>query len=169
MGLIGSMIAQLFEKNIRADAWRFCDACSLRRTGTCLAHVPGMSRLATFLSVGVVALSVMVAGSADAQPKKKKPTAAEMNDVSAEFDRQAASSAITEVNLGKCKATNAARGEGHVTITFGTDGAAQSAQIDKGPWLGTPTAKCMIKEFKKAKIPAFRGEAVTVGKTFHFD
>ena len=41
-------------------------------------------------------------------------------------------------------------------------------KIDKGPWVGTPVAKCMTKEFKKAKVPAFKGDAVTVGKTFTF-
>jgi hypothetical protein len=120
----------------------------------------------------MLACIAVAATSAEAAPKskKKKPAeAAKTEEVSAEFDRQAAVTAITEVNLQKCKATNAAKGEGHVTITFSPAGAAQNAVIDKGPWIGTPVAKCMQREFKKAKVPAFKGAAVTVGKSFHFD
>lgn len=92
------------------------------------------------------------------------------DEASPDFDRTAASSSIVGVNLQKCKATNAPKGEGHVTITFTPAGAVQSVVVDKGPWVNTPVAKCMIKEFKKqAKVPAFRGEPVTVGKTFKFE
>jgi hypothetical protein len=123
----------------------------------------------------VLACVAVVAASADAAPKKKKKPAATETPKTEEaaatdFDRQAAVAAITEVSLQKCKATNAAKGEGHVMITFAPAGAAQEATIDKGPWVGTPVAKCMAKEFKKqAKVPAFKGESVTVGKSFHFE
>lgn len=131
-----------------------------------------MSRLSHWVSLGVVACLVVVAASAEAAPKKKKRTAratAKTEEVGPEFDKQAAVSAIAEVNLQKCKATNAVKGEGHVTITFSPAGAAETVRIDKGPWIGTPVAKCMQREFKKAKVPSFKGDAVTVGKTFHFD
>jgi hypothetical protein len=119
----------------------------------------------------------VLASTADAAPKKpKKPAATETpasapakEEATSDFDKQAAVSAITEVNLQKCKATNAAKGEGHVMITFTPAGTAQTAHVDKGPWVGTPVAKCMAKEFKKAKVPAFKGDPVTVGKVFHFD
>jgi hypothetical protein len=134
-----------------------------------------MSRLHTWVSLGVLACIAAVTASADAAPKakKKKPAAtaeaAPKTDDASEFDKQAAVAAITEVNLQKCRATNAAKGEGHVMITFAPAGAAQAATIDKGPWVGTPVARCMAKEFKKAKVPAFRGESVTVGKSFRFE
>ncbi len=118
-----------------------------------------------------------VVASAEAAPKKKKPVtkaahaspAKTEEPAVAEFDKSAAVTAIAEVNLQKCKATNAARGEGHVMITFSPTGAAQVVQVDKGPWVGTPVAKCMAREFKKAKVPPFKGDAVTVGKLFHFE
>lgn len=116
-------------------------------------------------------LSIALAGSsADAAPKKKKPPRSEApkTEIAPDFDKQAAAAAIAEVTLDKCKATNAAKGEGHVVITFAPHGAAQRAVIDKGPWVGTPIAKCMVKQFKKAKVPAFNGEAITVGKSFRF-
>jgi hypothetical protein len=128
-----------------------------------------MSRtLHLLLVLGVI----VTTGSAAAAPKKgpKKPDPAPPPvDESAVFDRTAASSAITAADLTKCRATNAARGEGHVTVTFAPGGNASAATVDKGPWLGTPVAKCLAKEFKKAKVPAFKGDPVTVGKTFKFE
>lgn len=136
-----------------------------------------MSCLRGWLLVGFVA-SLTVVTTAEAAPKKKrKPVTAAAHATPAkteepalaDFDKSAAVTAIAEVNLAKCKATNAVRGDGHVTITFGPTGAVQSAQVDKGPWVGTPVAKCMVREFKKAKVPAFKGDAVTVGKLFRFE
>jgi hypothetical protein len=125
------------------------------------------------VSVGVVvSVAVLTLHAADAAPKKKKAPGAEATkteEVSADFDKAAAVAAISEVNLTKCKATNAAKGDGHVMITFGPGGTVQTAIVDKGPWVGTPVAKCMAKEFRKAKVPAFKGDAVTVGKLFHLD
>lgn len=156
-----------------------------------------MTRL-TLLVVSALA-TLTVATSADAGPKKpkkkpaataevkpaaeeasgekKKPvTAAAATDVpnavampSGEFDRGAAAASISEISLQRCKATNAPRGEGHVQITFTASGAVDKVTIDKGPWVGTPVGKCMAREFKKAKVPAFKGDAVTVGKTFKFE
>lgn len=118
-----------------------------------------------FLPTSVLIALIAFAATAEAQPKKKGGDA---TPAVAEFDKSAAVTAITSVDLGKCKATNAAKGEGHVMITFKESGEASDAKIDKGPWVNTPVAKCMVKEFKKAKVPAFKGEAVTVGKTFQF-
>jgi hypothetical protein len=111
---------------------------------------------------------VVVAGAASAAPKKPKepkPTAQE----AIAFDKLAAASALSSVDLIKCKSTNAPRGEGHVLVTFTPAGIATDAVVDKGPLVGTPVAKCIAKEFKKAKVPAFRGEVVQVGKSFRFD
>jgi hypothetical protein len=121
----------------------------------------------------ILSFSALSPTLADAAPKKKKTTAepapkAEKADAP-EFDRQAAAQAITDTSLAKCKATNASKGDGHVTITFTPAGAATTAAVDKGPWVGTPVAKCMQRAFKKTKVPAFRGDAITVGKTFHFE
>ena len=87
-----------------------------------------------------------------------------------EFSREAAVATIASVDLQKCRATNAEKGEGHVTIVFQSNGSATKAVIDKGPWLGTPVAKCLAAQFKKqVKVPAFKGSTVTVGKTFKFE
>ncbi len=132
----------------------------------------------SWVSLGIItALVTLVglAGTADAAPKRrsgktsKTAKTEKAPEGAAEFDRRAAGNAIGEVSLQKCRATNATKGEGHVSITFGPSGAAQSATVDRGPWVGTPVGKCMARAFKTAKVPAFRGEAITVGKSFHFD
>jgi hypothetical protein len=130
-----------------------------------------MLRLHPWLAAALLVGSAALAVSAEAAPKKSKKseTAAPKEEASADFDRQAAATAISEVSLQKCKATNAPKGDGHVMITFTPGGSATTAQVDKGPWVGTPVAKCMGKAFKKTKVPAFKGESVTVGKTFHFE
>jgi hypothetical protein len=128
-----------------------------------------------WMVVGILGCVVLTSTGTEAAPKKKNKTArtepskSAKGDEAADFDKQAAVTAITEVSLQKCKVTNATTGDGHVMITFAPTGVAQNAKIDKGPWVGTPVAKCMAKEFRKAKVPAFKGDAVTVGKSFHFE
>jgi hypothetical protein len=116
--------------------------------------------------------------SAAAAPKKKpsakpapapSPAPKETATSGATFDKEAASSAISSVDLTKCRATNAEKGDGHVMITFAPAGSVSRAVVDKGPWVGTPVAKCLASQFKKTTIPAFGGEPVTVGKSFKFE
>ena len=76
---------------------------------------------------------------------------------------------LAQVDLTKCRAPNAPRGEGHVKVTFGAEGHATSAIVDRGPMAGTPAAKCISAQFAKAKIPAFKGQPVQVGKLFRFE
>jgi hypothetical protein len=132
------------------------------------------------LALGALLAAASLTTLADAGPKKPKkpapapapapaPVADEPVSAEATFDRQAAISALQTVDLARCKATNATRGEGHVVITFLPAGTATNAVVDKGPWLGTPVAKCIAKAFGKAKVPAFKGDAVTVGKSFRFE
>lgn len=97
------------------------------------------------------------------------PAGAKGKDDGPTFDRSAAASALSSVDLAKCKATNAKRGEGHVTVTFAPEGSVSAAVVDKGPMAGTPVAKCIQGQYKKAKVPAFKGEPVAVGKTFRLD
>ena len=139
-----------------------------------------MSRRTRFLlSIGALAAVAFIgsADTADAAPKKKPsakpapaPAPAPKEAVpTGGFDKEAASSAISSVDLTKCRATNAEKGEGHVMITFAPAGTVSKAVVDKGPWVGTPVAKCLASQFKKTTIPAFGGEPITVGKTFKFE
>lgn len=132
-----------------------------------------MTRLQALLTAGVVLAGLALAGGSDAAPKKPKgpPPPPKPAPVQTEepFDKQAASSVLSAVDLQKCKTTNAPRGEGHVMVKFTPAGEATEAVVDKGPMAGTPTAKCIAKEFKKAKVPAFKGDIVQVGKLFRFE
>lgn len=139
--------------------------------GISLASYEVMSRVQSWLTSSAMFLAVVaLAGGSSAAPKKPKkdpkPTATEEP---VPFDKSAASSSLSSVNLEKCKSTNAPRGEGHVVVKFTPVGSATEAVVDKGPLVGTPVAKCIAKEFKKAKVPAFSGEIVNVGKSFRFE
>ncbi|HSO37452.1 MAG TPA: hypothetical protein VLT33_33230 [Labilithrix sp.] len=132
-----------------------------------------MTRLQALLMSASLLTAATIVGDSWAGPKKPKapkpapaPTSTEE---AAAFDRQAASAALASVDLVKCKSTNAPRGDGHITVKFMPAGSAAEAIVDKGPMMGTPVAKCIAKEFKKAKVPAFKGEIVQVGKSFRFE
>ena len=130
-----------------------------------------MTRLQALLTSASLLAVVTVAGGSWAGPKKPKvpkPAPAPSDEASA-FDRQAAAAALSSVDLVKCKSTNAPRGEGHITVKFTPAGSAAEAIVDKGPMMGTPVAKCIAREFKKTKVPAFKGEVVQVGKSFRFE
>jgi hypothetical protein len=126
-------------------------------------------RLKSWLTSSTVFLAVVAitSGSAAAPKKPKGPKPATTEETP--FDKQAAASALSSVDLLKCKSTNAPRGEGHVMVKFTPLGSAAEALVDKGPLVGTPVAKCIAKEFKKAKVPAFTGEPIQVGKSFRFE
>jgi hypothetical protein len=131
-----------------------------------------MTRLKALLGSAALLAVISAAGGSDAAPKKpkapKKPDAVATEEATP-FDKQAAVSALSSVDLVKCKSTNAPRGEGHIMVKFTPAGTASEAVVDKGPMVGTPVAKCIAKEFKKAKVPAFKGDMVQVGKSFRFE
>jgi hypothetical protein len=137
-----------------------------------------MTRLQALLTSASLLAVVTMAGGSWAGPKKPKgpkptpapaPAPVVTEEAGAAFDRQAAASVLSSVDLVKCKSTNAPRGEGHITVKFTPAGSATEAVVDKGPMMNTPVAKCIAKEFKKAKVPAFKGDVVQVGKSFRFE
>jgi hypothetical protein len=120
-----------------------------------------MARPQSLLVVAGLLAAIAIAQPSIAAPKEK--------DDGPTFDRDAAASALSSVDLQKCKAPNARRGEGHVTVTFAPAGAATTATVDRGPMVGTPVQKCIEAQYKKAKVPAFKGSPVNVGKSFRFE
>jgi len=130
-----------------------------------------MTRLQALLTSASLLAGVTVAGGSWAGPKKPKvpKPAPVVPEEASTFDRQAAAAVLSSVDLVKCKSTNAPRGEGHITVKFTPAGSASEALVDKGPMMGTPVAKCIAREFKKAKVPAFKGDVVQVGKSFRFE
>ena len=85
------------------------------------------------------------------------------------FDRDAAAKALGGVELIKCKAPGGPRGAGHVLITFATDGTVSDVQVDRLPYKDNPVARCLASQYKQAKVPAFTGVPVVVGKNFSID
>lgn len=141
----------------------------LASDGTRLATCPDMIRSKLLLTSALLLAAVTASGTSDAGPKKPKSPKPAATEDAAPFDKVAAASALSSVDLAKCKSTNAPRGDGHIMVKFRPAGTATEAVVDKGPWVGTPVAKCIAKEFKKAKIPAFAGDVVQVGKSFRFE
>ena len=83
-----------------------------------------------------------------------------------DFNREAALSALGGVDVAKCKSKKGPTGEGHVIVEFAPNGAAKGAVVDQGPFIGTRAEKCIAKEFRRAKVPPFKGDSVSVGKKF---
>lgn len=112
------------------------------------------ARMRTLLrsAVALVVLTVVPVASADSTPG---------------FDRDAAARALSGVSLGRCKVPNGPKGPGHVKVTFGINGAVQTATVDQGAYTKSPpVAKCIAGEYQKIKIPAYAGSPITVGKSF---
>ena len=116
-------------------------------------------------SVFVFALfaTLVVAPTAGAKPK------APPVDAGPTFNREAAATALKAVELVKCKVSGGPRGEGHVAVTFGANGAVSTVVVDRGPYVKSPVERCIVAAYSKAHVPAFHGDAVTVGKSFRID
>ncbi len=128
-----------------------------------------MIRSKALLTSALLLAAVTLAGTSDAGPKKPKPPKPAPAEEAAPFDKAAAANVLSSVDLAKCKTTNAPRGDGHIMVKFEPAGSATEAVVDKGPWVGTPVAKCIAGAFKKAKVPAFAGDVVQVGKSFRLE
>jgi hypothetical protein len=81
------------------------------------------------------------------------------------FDRGAAASSLAAVSINHCAAMGQV-GSGHVTVTFSPSGGVQQAIVDDGTFSGTPAGRCVQTAFFNARVPAFAGAPVRVGKSF---
>lgn len=107
-----------------------------------------------------------------AQPAEEpKPEPRPTHDPSAEpagpFDRSAASAALTTsaTQASGCRKEGDPSGVASVVVTFAPSGRVTSANISGPPFAGTATGGCIAAALRKARIPAFEGERVTVSKT----
>lgn len=94
------------------------------------------------------------------------PAAAPAAGSGAAFDRGAAAAALGGVNVASCKKPDGPTGSGHVTVTFDPGGGVSSAVVDGGPFPGTPVGGCIAGKYRGARVPAFGGSPVKVGKSF---
>lgn len=84
----------------------------------------------------------------------------------AAFDRGAAAASLGGVNVASCKKPDGPTGSGHITVTFAPSGSVSSAVVDGGSFPGTPVGGCIAGKYRGARVPAFGGSPVKVGKSF---
>lgn len=94
------------------------------------------------------------------------PPAAPAPASGAPFDRGAAAASLGSINVASCKKPDGPTGSGHVNVTFEPSGAVSAATVDGGPYPGTPVGGCIAGKFRGARVPAFGGSSVKVGKSF---
>lgn len=99
---------------------------------------------------------------------KDTPSAPANTGSLAPFDRGAAAAALGAIanNLQSCKKPGGPVGSGHVQITFAPNGSVSTANVDGGPFPGTPVGGCIAAKFRGAHVPAFSGSPMPVGKSF---
>ncbi len=83
----------------------------------------------------------------------------------APFDRGAAASALDSVRVSQCGASGQV-GTGHATITFSPGGGVSQVNVDDANFSGTPAGRCVQAAFFNARVSAFTGAPVNVGKPF---
>ena len=107
--------------------------------------------------------------AAEPKPEPATPTVKEppSGEPAGPFDRAAASAALNSsaAQASSCRKDGDPSGVASVTITFAPSGRVTSANISGPPFAGTPTGGCIANTLRKARIPAFDGDRVTVSKT----
>jgi hypothetical protein len=101
--------------------------------------------------------------TATAKPEETMPSVG-----SAPFSVSAAQVALTQAagNAASCAKPAGPTGSGKVQVTFATSGRVTTANVAGPPFAGTPVGGCVAGVFRKARIPAFSGNPVTVSKSF---
>ncbi|HVJ19775.1 MAG TPA: hypothetical protein VM686_30370, partial [Polyangiaceae bacterium] len=64
-----------------------------------------------------------------------------------------------------CRKGEDPTGSAVVIITFAPSGRVTSANVNGPPFAGTATGGCIAAAMRKASVPAFDGERITVSKT----
>ena len=84
-----------------------------------------------------------------------------------EFDRAAARNALASAaaQASSCRKDGDPSGMATITITFAPSGRITSANLQGPPFAGTATGGCIANTMRRATVPAFSGEYVTVTKT----
>jgi len=95
------------------------------------------------------------------------PTPAEPEPAITEFDKSAATKALSEMatEASACRKSGDPSGMATVSVTFAPSGRVTSAVLSGPPFAGTATGGCIASTFRRARVPAFTGTHVTVTKT----
>jgi predicted Zn finger-like uncharacterized protein len=84
------------------------------------------------------------------------------------FNKSAAISALSSAAAAAsgCKRPDGPTGTGKAIVTFAPSGNVTSANVTGGSFGGTSVGGCIASVFRRAKVPPFEGDAVTVSKSF---
>ena len=120
-------------------------------------------------AVGKVAVGSAASKSASEKTEKKpdKPEPAQPA-ISGSFSKDAAVAALSVAasQATVCKRPEGPWGSGKCLVTFAPSGRVTTANVTGAPFAGTPVGGCVANVFRRAKIPSFSGDAVTVSKSF---
>jgi hypothetical protein len=83
------------------------------------------------------------------------------------FDSAAATAALSGAATAAtgCRKDGDPAGVASVIVRFAPSGRATSAIVESGPFAGTVTGGCIATTFRKARVPPFTGDYVSVKKT----
>ena len=105
---------------------------------------------------------------AAATTAKKEEPAAPGPSTAPPFSKASAISALGGAagSAGGCKKAGGPTGVGKVQVTFAPSGRVTSATVMGAPFAGTAVGGCVAGAFRRAHVPAFSGNPVTVSKSF---
>jgi hypothetical protein len=86
------------------------------------------------------------------------------------FDQQAAAQALGEAAQAalSCRKVGDPSGSATVIVRYAPSGRVTSSIVESGPFAGTVTGGCIATTFRKALVPAFSGDYMTVKRTVTF-
>jgi predicted Zn finger-like uncharacterized protein len=87
-------------------------------------------------------------------------------DGPAAFDGATAARALSTVSLRACSNAGGPTGAGHARVTFQPGGTVSDVVVDTSELSGTATERCVAQAYRRVKVAAFSGPALTVGKRF---
>lgn len=109
---------------------------------------------------------------AETKPGEKKPETKSAEPAAPSgaggFNKDAAVSALSVAasQATVCKRPEGPWGTGRAVITFASSGRVTTANVTGDPFGGTAVGGCVASVFRRAKIPPFSGDPVTVSKSF---
>jgi predicted Zn finger-like uncharacterized protein len=126
-----------------------------------------VAQLGTKTGTGTAAKATDPKTDPKKEAKKEEPATPTSSGV-ASFNTAAASQALSvaAAQTSICKKPDGPTGQGKVQVTFAPSGRATTANIVSGPFGGTAVGGCVSGVFKRAKVPPFTGDPVTVSKSF---
>ena len=83
------------------------------------------------------------------------------------FSSSAAAQAMRQASImaSRCRREGDPTGEARIQITFAGSGKVTSATVSGPPFAGTATGSCIAEQFRKAQVPEFSGNRVSLTKT----